>query len=217
LRVSDSAVPCAYPQAGKAAYTQPQQTGMLFIITQQVQPDFIIAVMQSQHAWIISQHLASPEVHMILHPLSVISQLVMPMVMLQQQTIIPFIIMQQLTIEPVSIEQRFFIMLAAMASSQVHVMVMPVLVFSSFIVQRGTIIMFGMVPAVPPIVPMPVVMPGIAIPARSIIIMLMAYSSRVIGSDGPGRHTPEGPGILCQLRQCAANRFYLTCRVASRV
>jgi hypothetical protein len=149
---------------------------MLFIITQQVQPACIIAVMQSQHDWIIWQHLASPELHMILQPLSDISQLVMPMVMLQQQTIMPFIIMQQLTIEPVSIEQRFFIMLAAMASSHMHVMVMPVLVFSIFIVQRGTIIMLGMVPAGVPIVPMPVVMPGIAIPARSIIIMLMALS-----------------------------------------
>ncbi len=149
---------------------------MLFIITQQVQPACIIAVMQSQQAWIIWQDFASPLLHTILHPLSVISQLVMPIVMLHEQTIMPFIIMQQLTIEPVSIEQRFFIMLAAMASSQVHVMVMPVLVFSSFIVQRGTIIMFGMVPAVLPIVPMPVVMPGIAIPARSIIIMLMAFS-----------------------------------------
>jgi hypothetical protein len=29
---------------------QPQQTGMLFIITQHVQPDFIIAVMQAQQA-----------------------------------------------------------------------------------------------------------------------------------------------------------------------
>jgi hypothetical protein len=29
---------------------QPQQTGMPFIIMQQVQPDFIMAVMQAQHA-----------------------------------------------------------------------------------------------------------------------------------------------------------------------
>jgi hypothetical protein len=150
---------------------------MLFIMTQQVQPACIIDIMQSQQDWIIWQHLGSPELHMILQPLSVISQLHMPMVRLQQQTGMPFIIMQQLTIEPVSIEQRFLTMLAAMASSQVHMIVMPVLVFSIFMVQRGTIIMFGiMPPAVPPIVPMPVVMPGIAIPVRSIIIMLMDLS-----------------------------------------
>jgi hypothetical protein len=86
----------------------------------------------------------------------------------------PFIIVQQLTIEPVSIWQRFFIMLAATASSQVQVIVMPVLVFSVLMVQRGTIIMFGTMPAaVPPIVPMPVVTPGIPIPVRSIIITLI--------------------------------------------
>jgi hypothetical protein len=147
---------------------------MLFIMTQQVQPACIIAVMQSQHDWIIWQHFGSPEVQLILQPLSVISQLVMPMVRLQQQTIMPFIIMQQLTMEPVSIEQRFFIMLAAIASSHTHVMVMPVLLRSIFMLQRGTIIMLGiMLPAVPPIVPTPDDMPGIAIPARSIITMLI--------------------------------------------
>jgi hypothetical protein len=55
---------------------------------------------------------------------------------------------------------------------------------------------------------MPVVMPGIAIPARSIIIMLMALSSgRVIGNGVPGRHTPERPGILCQLRLLQRRNF----------
>jgi hypothetical protein len=38
----------------------PQQTGVLFIITQQVQPAAMQAVMQSQHAWIILQQSASP-------------------------------------------------------------------------------------------------------------------------------------------------------------
>jgi len=40
-----------------ANYQQPQATGVLFIITQQVQPDFIIVFMQSQQAWIIAQHI----------------------------------------------------------------------------------------------------------------------------------------------------------------
>jgi hypothetical protein len=147
---------------------------MLFIITQQVQPACIMACMHSQQDWIIWQHFGSPEVHWILQPLSVISQVHMPMVKLQQHTIMPFIIMQQLTIEPDSIEQRFCIMPQAIWSSQVQWMVMPVLILSIFMVQRGTIIMFGAIPpAVPPIVPMPGVMPGMPTAARSIIIMLM--------------------------------------------
>lgn len=35
---------------GKLVQQAQQQTGVLFIIMQQVQPDFIIVVMQSQHA-----------------------------------------------------------------------------------------------------------------------------------------------------------------------
>ena len=38
---------------------------MPFIITQQVQPLFMHAVMQSQHAWIILQQSASPLVQVI--------------------------------------------------------------------------------------------------------------------------------------------------------
>jgi hypothetical protein len=34
----------------------PQQTGVPFIIMQQVQPAFIMLDMQSQQAWIMSQH-----------------------------------------------------------------------------------------------------------------------------------------------------------------
>ena len=71
------------------------QTGVLFIITQQVQPAFSMHAMQSQQAWIISQHFGSPLVQVMQTPSSVISHLHMPMVRLQQQTIMPFIIMQQ--------------------------------------------------------------------------------------------------------------------------
>jgi hypothetical protein len=74
---------------------------------QQVQPSLSMTVMQSQQAWIISQHLASPLVQVMQTPLSVISHLHMPIVMLQQHTIIPFIIMQQLHIPPAIIEHRF--------------------------------------------------------------------------------------------------------------
>lgn len=67
---------------------------------QQVQPAFIIAIMDSQQAWIISQQALSPEVQVIIMPLLVISHLHIPIVRLQVIIIIPFIIMQQLIMLP---------------------------------------------------------------------------------------------------------------------
>jgi len=87
-------------EIGRLRDQQPQQTGMLFIIRQQVQPAFIMVAMQSQQAWIMAAHWASPLVQVTETPLSVISHLHMPIVRLQQQTIIPFIIRQQLHIPP---------------------------------------------------------------------------------------------------------------------
>jgi hypothetical protein len=52
---------------------QPQQTGMPFIMTQQVQPAFIIEVQQSQHAWIMAAQALSPLMQVMQTPLSVIS------------------------------------------------------------------------------------------------------------------------------------------------
>ena len=52
--------PAPFSQARSAQ--QPQQIGVLFIITQQVQPDLLMVAMQSQQDWIISQHFWSPEV-----------------------------------------------------------------------------------------------------------------------------------------------------------
>ncbi len=99
--------------------------------------------MQSQQAWIISQHLASPLVQVMTQPLSVISHLHMPIVRLQQQTIMPFIIMQQEHMPPASIVHKFCIMLHAILSVQVQVIFMPPWHFSILIVQRGTIIQFA--------------------------------------------------------------------------
>ena len=73
----------------------PQQIGVPFIMTQQVQPACIMQHMQSHHAWIILQHSASPEVQVTQQPSLVMSHLHMPMVMLQQHTIMPFIMQQQ--------------------------------------------------------------------------------------------------------------------------
>jgi hypothetical protein len=157
---------------------QPQQTGVLFIIMQQVQLPCIMVAMQSQQAWIILQQSASPLVQVIVMPLSVISHLHMPIVRLQQHTIMPFIIMQQLHVPPASIEHRFCIMLHAILSSVVQVIFIPLLIFSIFMVQRGTIIQLaaGIVPGVPiPGIgaPMPPIMPGMPMPVRSIIIVLV--------------------------------------------
>ena len=152
---------------------QPQQTGVPFIIMQQVQPAFIMLDMQSQQAWIMSQHFWSPLVQVMTQPSAVISHLHMPMVMLQQQTIMPFIIMQQLHMPPANMLQRFCIMLQAILSVQVHMTFMPPWHFSNFMVQRGTIIMFmpaGMPGVIPVPMPVPPIMPVI-IAVRSIIIV----------------------------------------------
>ena len=117
----------------------PQQTGVPFIITQQVQPSFIIVVMQAQQAWIISMHFGSPLVQVMVQPLSVGSQVHSPIVRLQQQAIMPFIMQQQEHMPPWSIMHRFCIMLHAMASSHEQVIFIPPVLFSIFIVQRGTI------------------------------------------------------------------------------
>jgi hypothetical protein len=142
---------------------------------QQVQPALHMAIMQSQQAWIMAQQAGSPLVQVMQTPFSIMSHLHMPIIMLQQQTIMPFIIMQQLHMPPVIIMQRFCIMLTVVLSSLVHMIFIPPVHFSIFMVQRGTIIIWGAVGmvAVPPIVPdiigfIPVIMPD-----RSIIIAVV--------------------------------------------
>jgi hypothetical protein len=149
---------------------------MLLIIMQQVHPDFIIAPMQAQHASIIAQHAGSPLVQVMQTPSAVASNLHIPIVRLQQQTIIPFIIQQQLHKPPAIMVQRFWSMPAETLSSQVHTIFMPPGHLETVIVQRGTIIMFvpAGVGAEVPIIPLgpDIGMPGMAIPARSIIIVV---------------------------------------------
>ena len=159
----------------EAKVQQLQQTGMLFMQRQQVQPALHIAIMHSQQAWIIAQHWSSPLVQVMQMPSSVISHLHMPIIMLQQQTIMPFIIMQQLHMPPAIMVQRFCIIVADILSSHLHVIFMPPLHFSIFIVQRGTIIHcggIGMV-AVPPIAPGAMEPIPVIMLLRSIIIALV--------------------------------------------
>jgi hypothetical protein len=124
----------------EAEYQQLQQTGRLFRQRQQVQPALHMVIMHSQQAWIIAQQCSSPLVQVMQKPSSVISHLHIPIIKLQQQTIIPFIIMQQLHMPPAIMVQRFCIIVADILSSDLHVIFMPPLHFSIFIVHRGTII-----------------------------------------------------------------------------
>src|SRR5262249_24035961 len=120
----------------------PQQTGVLFIMKQQVQPASIMQEMQSQQACSMSQHCVSPLVHVIRQPISVISQRHMPIVKLQVQQGMPLYMTQQLAMPPCSIVHRFWTMLQASLSSQEQVILKPPVHFSSLMVQRGTIIQF---------------------------------------------------------------------------
>jgi hypothetical protein len=152
---------------------QPQHTGMLLIIRQQVQPDFIIADRHAQHASIIAQHAGSPLVHVIATPSSVGSHLHRPIVKLQQQTIIPFIMQQQLQRPPAIMVQRFCSMPAETLSSQTQTIFIPPLCFLKVMVHRGTITMFiaGAGAAEVPIIPLgaDMGMPVIPNPERSIM------------------------------------------------
>jgi hypothetical protein len=171
---------------------------MLFMQTQQTQPALVMPIMQSQHAWIMAQQDGSPLVQVMQTPSVVGSHLHIAMAMLQQHIIMPFMIMQQLHMPPAIIEQRFWSIVADMASSHLHVIFMPPVHFSIVILHRGTIIHCGAggIPAAVPIGPAPAVpIPGIPIPARSIIIAVVIADS--------------SPGV--QLREFVTTHF----RVAS--
>jgi hypothetical protein len=168
-----------------------------FIMTQQVQPAFIMALQQSQHDWTIAQQSLSPLVQVMQTPLSVISHLQMAIVMLQQQAIIPFMMQQQEHIPPAIMVQRFWIIAAEAGSSLVQVIFIPPAHFSILMVQRGTIIMFepvGMAEGDPiapvPVPPMPIIV------ARSIItvlLMVIPPDPRVSVLEFP--HSVKGPII----------------------
>jgi hypothetical protein len=169
---------------------------VLFIITQQVQPLSSMQLMHSQQAWIISQHFGSPLVQVMLTPSLVMSHLHMPIVMLQVQTIMPFIITQQLHMPPASILHRFCTMPQAILSSQEQVIFIPPLHFSILSVQRGTMSQF-MTPGIAVVAPamgapIPgILMPCIAIPARSIIKLDM----KKLLSPAESGHHGTGPDL----------------------
>ncbi len=164
---------------------------MPFMQTQQTQPDFIMAVMQSQQAWIILQHSASPLVQVMQTPSSVISHLHMAIAMLQQHMVMPFIIMQQLHIPPAIMLQRFCIMLADILSSALQVIFIPPSHFSNRTVQRGTIIICEAAGIVAPPVMAPMPMPA---------FMPIAFRSTIIIEPFIAPSSPEVPGTGGVLR-----------------
>jgi hypothetical protein len=162
-----------------------QHTGVPPIITQQAQPAFMQFMTQSQHAWIMSQHVLSPLVQVRQHPVAVISHLHAHIVMLQQHTVMPFIVQQMLHIPPAIIAQRFCIMVQAAGSSHVQVIFIPPAHFSTFMAHRGTITMFGVIgAAAEPIGMFPI--PAIA--ERSIIIAAVMFQFLLgVRDEGCGR------------------------------
>jgi hypothetical protein len=89
---------------------------------------------------------------------------------------------------------RFCIMLAAVGSSQVQVTFMPPVHFSNFIVHRGTIIMFGIIGApLAGIIPVPMPIPGMPIPVRSIMIVLVIAGTPLPKDLDPSPHLAKRP------------------------
>lgn len=154
-----------------------QHTGVPPIIMQQQHPAFMQPMMQSQHAWIMSQHALSPLVQVIMHPLAVISHLHIAIAMLQQHTVMPFMVQHMLHIPPAIIAHRFCIIVQAAGSSHSHVIFIPPAHFSTFIAHRGTIIMFGVIGIAAEPDGMPIPIPVII--ERSIIIAVVMIHSEV--------------------------------------
>jgi hypothetical protein len=140
-----------------------------------VQPAFMQAIRQSQQPWIMSQQALSPLVQVTQQPSLVISTLQAPIVRLQQHTILPFIMQLTLHSPPAIMVQRFCIMVQAATSSHMQVIFMPPAHFSTFMVQRGTITMFGVVAGM--LVPIGIVAPMPVIALRSIIIVVVMILS----------------------------------------
>lgn len=156
-----------------------QHTGVPPIITQHEQPAAMHPVMQSQHAWIMSQHALSPLVQVMQHPSAVISHLHIAIIMLQLHTAMPFIVQHTLHIPPAIIAHRFCIIVQAAGSSHTHVIFIPPAHFSTFIAQRGTITMFGAILAG---IGMPMPIPMLPVPVVAAIGFIIAVT--MIVSEG---------------------------------
>jgi TRAP-type mannitol/chloroaromatic compound transport system permease small subunit len=120
----------------------------------------------------MAMQAASPLVQVITQPSFVISHLHVAIIMLTLQQTMPFIMQQQEHMLPAIMVQRFCIMAQATVSSHLHVIFIPSFIFSTIILQRGTIIMLGAIgEAEPGIGLLPMLGIPIPIPVRSIIIV----------------------------------------------
>jgi hypothetical protein len=128
-----------------------------------------MAAMQSQHDWIIWQQSLSPDEHMTVTPLAVYSTLHMAMTKWQVHTGRPFIIMQQPHIDSAIDLQRLCKVLLATSLSHSQTILQPSLVFSIFMVQRGTIMAGIPTPGAGIVGEYPVIV-GIAPIMRSMVI-----------------------------------------------
>lgn len=184
---------------------------MPFIMTQQVQPDFIMADMQSQQAWIIAQQALSPLVQVMVQPSSVVSHWHIPITRLQQQATMPLTCIQHEHMPPASMVQRFCIIAAAILSSVLQTIFMPPVHFSMVTLHRGTIIMFIPVDAVDgmPIVPIP--WPVMPIPGLSIITALVMLSTpELLGWQSEVRLASSRPlAVIIQTKHRFASSFYM--------
>jgi len=150
---------------------------MLLKQTQHVQPAFMQAHMQSQQAWIISQHALSPLVQVMQTPSLVMAHSHLHMAMLHMQIIMPFIMQPRLHMPPAIILHMFCNVAADISSSHAQVIFMPPAHFSIFSVHRGTIHIPipGIIPGMPGIWPI-CIAPGVPIApiivGRSNIIIL---------------------------------------------
>jgi hypothetical protein len=145
---------------------------------QHMQPALTQAIMQSQQAWHMAQHSASPLVQVKQTPILVSVHSHLHMHMLHWHIIMPFIMQQQLHMLPAIILHMFCKVAAAISSSQVQVIFMPPAHFSIFMSQRGTMhicIIPGAMPGIMPVEegPIEVIPPMGAIMLLSIIIMLV--------------------------------------------
>jgi hypothetical protein len=132
----------------------------------------------------MSQQGLSPLVQVTQQPSLVISHLHIPQTILQEQTTMPFMVQQSEYIPPAIIEQRFCIMVQEVGSSQTHVIFIPPVHFSIFIMQRGTITMFGAIVPMPGIdegIPMPGVVVGMPVVLIGFIIAVTIEDSMSSG------------------------------------
>jgi hypothetical protein len=142
---------------------------------QHTQPAFAQAQIQSQHAWIMSQHALSPLVQVKHTPFLVIVQSHLHMHKLHWHISMPLMVQHRLNIPPAIILHMFCRVAVDTSSSHVQVTFMPPVHFSIFIVQRGTMhipCIIADMPGIWPCIGDPDMPMGLLVRFRSIIIAL---------------------------------------------